>query len=638
MKFVARLFMTACLAAFGMSAAANGERGLTALRSAFLQAEQYIKQDREDDYFALANTLKAYPLYPYLQYQWLTNHLDDEKSVRAFLLDHADTRYASLLHRKWMAHLGRQRQWPTFIEYFNHSKDTELRCYYAQAQYAGGETQAALESAKQFWLSGKSLPPACQTLFELPQTSTWLTPDLIRQRFRAALKLNNAALAKQLLTLFDQRERALADAWLKLHEQPQLLTQPEIWRQDDAQAGPLFAHAMGRWLESDPLAALSAWDAHAKSLNLPAEIVADTEKRLGMALAFRRDKRAYAKLTRFAGDDESAREWRVRAALNQQQWHEARAAIADLPETARQDDKWQYWLARALDATGQAQEAAAIFQTLATHRGFYGFLAAERLGRDIQLNHQPVGVSAREVDALQKSAPFRVVDELLAMDRKTEAAGQWWHAVADLDNRQLQAAAKLAQDRQWPSMAIFTLAKARQWDDLELRFPLWFNKQIQDNAERNRLDPALVFALIRQESAFDEFAGSPAGAIGLMQVMPKTARQIAGELGQDWRNDFNLLNPDINIRYGSYYFNKVLSQFDGHFVLATAAYNAGANRVKQWLPKDQALPADIWIETIPYKETRGYVSSVLMYTLIYQRRLNRDGLKIADLMRTISPG
>jgi soluble lytic murein transglycosylase len=147
-----------------------------------------------------------------------------------------------------------------------------------------------------------------------------------------------------------------------------------------------------------------------------------------------------------------------------------------------------------------------------------------------------------------------------------------------------------------------------------------------------------LFALIRQESAFDAQAGSPAGAMGLMQVMPQTAKQIASTLNQNWHNDNNLLLPELNIRYGSYYFKKLLNQFDGHVLLATAAYNAGANRIKQWRPQKQTLPADIWIETIPYKETRGYVSSVLMYTLIYQQRLNRNSFKISELLRPIKPG
>lgn len=638
MTFATRLLLLFNLLAFSISAGAGTERGLRAMRTTFLQAEQYIKQDRENDYFALADTLKTYPLYPYLQYQWLIKHLDDEKSVQAFLLENADSRYAPLLHRKWMAHLGLRQQWRSFINFYNNSNDTELQCYFAQAQYVNGEQQAALESAKKFWLSGKTLPAACDALFDKLKLSAQLSADLVWQRFQAALKQNNTALARQLLPLFNQHDLTWAEQWLKLHNQPQQAKQSADWRHHNPQAGQMFAHAVTRWLENDPQAALAVWDAQKHYFKIPPAVATDTEKRLGMALAFRRDKRAYAKLAKFAGNDTAAQEWRVRAALNQQLWPQVLTAIAALNETTRQDDKWQYWQARALAATGRGQQATSLFQAIAAHRSYYGFLAAAYLQQDINLNHQPVIVTEQEVATLRESAEFQVIDELLAIDRKPEAVRQWWHAIADLDNHRMLVAAKLAQSWQWPSMTIFTLAKARHWDDMELRFPLWFNNQIQTNAERNQLDPALVFALIRQESAFDEFAGSSAGAIGLMQVMPKTAKQIAGELKQNWHNDFNLTNPDINIHYGSYYFKKVLEQFDGHFVLAAAAYNAGANRIAQWLPKNQSLPADIWIETIPYKETRGYVSSVLMYALIYQERLQRNSLKTAELLQKINPG
>lgn len=638
MKFAARALPLFMLLAFGWPAAAGTEQNLNAMRTAFIQAEQYIKQDRDQDYFALADTLKSYPLYPYLHYQWLIKHLDDEKSVQGFLLENANSRYASLLHRQWMAHLGQQRQWHSFINFYSPSHDTELQCYFAQAQYVSGQQQAALESARQFWSAGQTLPAACDAVLAALQSSALMTAELVWRRFHAALKLNNLGLAKQILPLFADRDHAVAAAWLKLHQQPQLIQQTNAWPHDDPQAGLLFAHAVTRWLETDPQAALSAWETQKHQFILPAAIAADTEKRLGMALAFRRDERAYAKLTEFASNDAAAQEWRVRAALGQQDWPNVLAAISALNESARQEDRWQYWQARALAATDRRQQAESIFQAIASHRSFHAFLAAAYLQQDIQLNHRPVTATELDANALKQSMEFTVIEELLAIDRKPEAIRQWWHAIADLDNHQLEAAAKLAHHWQWPSMAIFTLAKAQQWDDMELRFPLWFSNQIQTYADQQQLDPALVFALIRQESAFDEFAGSPAGAIGLMQVMPKTARQIAGELNQTWNNDFNLFIPDINIRYGNYYFKKVLDQFNGNFVLAAAAYNAGATRIKQWLPKNQALPADIWIETIPYKETRGYVSSVLMYALIYQQRLNRHSLKTADLLQKINPG
>ena len=186
-------------------------------------------------------------------------------------------------------------------------------------------------------------------------------------------------------------------------------------------------------------------------------------------------------------------------------------------------------------------------------------------------------------------------------------------------------------------MAIATIAKANEWDDLELRFPLEYVAQIQNIAAAQKLDPAIIFGLIRQESAFDEEAESPAGAKGLLQLMPRTAQQIAEDLHEGWNGEDSLFNPELNLRYGSIYYKKLLQQFSGAHLLAAAAYNAGAAKIKRWLPDSQAMPGDIWIESIPYKETRGYVSSVLMYALIYQQRLHGNGLKPADLLPEVRP-
>lgn len=638
MRIVIHLCMLFNLLVGSSCHAAIPEQSLSVMRKTFLQAEQYIVQDRESDFFALADTLKDYPLYPYLQYQWLSKHLQDTNTVLTFLHDHTASRYTPLLHSKWLVYLGQNQNWPTVIQYYKNSQDSELQCYFGLAQYQIGEQKAALETAKPLWLSGKLQPPACDELFQILQASSEINPELIWQRFQNVLEQNNPQLAAQILPLLSATLRSRAEIWLKLHEQPKLAAQAASWKQTDPQAGLLFAHTIMRWLNTDMEAALQTWDKEKSTFQIPADIVAETEKRLAMELAFRRDSRAYPRLSIYAGSDQAAQEWRVRAALSQQDWRSVIAALADLNQTQKLEDKWQYWLARALAQTGQTQEAAIIYQIIAKNRSFYAFLAAEKLQQPIALNHRPLEVSAQAIEQLQQQHEFMAVKELLAIDRRAEATRQWWHATAELDTQQLEAAAKLAQQMDWPSIAIFTLAKANNWDDMELRFPLQYSTLTQDSATVQALDPALLYALIRQESAFDPYAGSTAGAIGLMQLMPRTAKQIAGEINQSWNNDFNLLNPQINIKFGSYYFKKILNQFDGNIVLATAAYNAGPLKIKSWRPKSQTLPADIWIETIPYKETRGYVSSVIMYTLIYQQRLNRNNLKATDLLLEIKPG
>lgn len=638
MRLAVSLFLLLNLVVSTAVQAANSEQSLIAMRRTFVQAEQYIKQGREHDFFALADTLKKYPLYPYLQFQWLTQHLEDTESVKLFLNEFIHSRYAPLLHSKWLAYLGKTKQWLLFAGNYQKSKDLELQCYFAQAQYEIGERLAALEAAKEFWLSGKPLPTACNSLIDVFKDSGNLNQQLVWQRFQAALERNNSDLAAQLLPLFLGSERSMAEVWLKLHHHPKYVQDAAQWKKSYPEAGLLFAHAIVRWLANDANAALQVWVAQHHSFTIPEAVVVETEKRLGMQLAFDRDQRAYELLSKYTGNDTSAKEWRVRAALNRQNWQQVLAAITYLTETQKQEDRWRYWQAKALSASGQQSQSLVIFQELAKQRSFYGFLSAEVLKRSINLNHQPVLASEQEINRLQGLDEFQAVKEWLNLDRRSEATRQWWHALAELDQQQLLVAARLAERWNWSSLAIFTVAKANHWDDMELRFPLLFKPQVLTNADRYQLDPALILALIRQESAFDVFAGSSVGAIGLMQLMPATAKQIASDLKLNWTNPYNLLDPDINIRFGSHYFSDILKQWNGHLILATASYNAGSQRVKKWLPKNRSLPADIWLETIPYKETRGYIASVLMYALIYQQRLQRSNLKITDLLQEVKPG
>lgn len=610
----------------------------SAMRNTFLQAEQYIKQERNDDYLALADSLKNYPLYPYLQYQWLVKHLDDTRSILAFLHDYPTSRYALALHEQWLTFLGKQKQWLLFLTHYKPTQNNSLTCYFAEAQFQLGQQQQALDFARQLWSSGQPQPEACDILLDSFTRSAQFSNELVWQRLIASLQLDHADLAKTLLPLLSSDDQSIAQLWLKLHHNPERVKPDADWKQNYPQAGILFAHAIQRWLENDVYAALATWEAQKQQFKIPTETISATEKRLGVQLALQRDPNAIPRLAQFAGNDGSAREWRIRAALSQQNWPEVLTSIAALNDTEKNQDRWQYWQARALLGTGQQQQADALFQSIAKHRSLYAFLAAEYLQQQIELGHNPVAVSDNLLNQLRNSPEFLSIQELLTLARKPEATRQWWHAVAAMNPQELSAAAKLARQWQWPSMAIFTLAQANLWDDMELRFPLDFANEVGVNADRQQLPPALLYALIRQESAFDTLTASSAGALGLMQVMPHTAHQIAKTLKQNWQNDNNLLLPELNIRYGSYYFKTLLNQFDGHVVLATAAYNAGAKRIQKWRPQKQTMPADIWLETIPYKETRQYVSSVLMYTLIYQQRLNQNHWKLSELMPPITPG
>ncbi len=389
--------------------------------------------------------------------------------------------------------------------------------------------------------------------------------------------------------------------------------------------------------DTDLAAAVATWDSEKQAINIAHDSLIETENNLALALALKGETNAYQRLEQLTKPDKPHREWQIRAALREQNWSAAHLALTKLDNDSKQQDKWQYWQARVLSELGQKNEAEHLFQALSRQRSFYGFLAAEKLQKPINLAENPIHVSTEEINQLRQQKQFQVVSEFLALDRQLEAKRQWWFAAANLDKHDLAVAAKLAEQWQWPTIAIFTSAKANEWNDIALRFPLNYAREIQDQATAQQVDPALIFGLLRQESAFDEMADSAVGAKGLMQVMPKTAKEIASELKQVWQRDSSLFNPNLNIQYGSFYYKKLLAEFDQHPLLATAAYNAGPKKVKRWLPKHQALPGDIWIELIPYKETRDYVSSVLQYSLIYQARLQRDSLKLSHLIRQVKP-
>ncbi len=612
------------------------EAELVGLRVLFQQAEVALSKRHDTDYFQLASRLKEYPLYPYLQYQWLKKHLGDERQVTDFLQQHASSRYAGILKRQWLFHLAKKDEWQTFLQYYDKTSDASLSCYYHRAQFNTGDQQAALEGAKELWVVGHSQPKACDPLFEQLKASSLFNADLFWQRFDAALRNNKTQLAKYVTKFMSVQDQKTASLWLKLHRNPEQYL-PELFAHNDmVQAPSMFSHAISRLAGSDVNQAIELWDDNKVHFAVSKEQVDRVEKRLAMQLAFDNDPSAYDRLSMLGNADYSSKSWRIRVALYEQNWPRVITAIEDLSDTERKQEKWQYWLARAFQETGKPLHTEELLSELSEKRDFYGYLAADRLDQSYQLSDKPIEVTAQEISNIENREEFRVAHEFRALDKDTCAKLQWWHAVRQLSETEIPVAAKLAQQWQWDEIAILTIAKAKSWDDIELRFPLSYADKIQRNAERQNLSPVILYGMIRRESVFNKNAHSPAGARGLMQLMPQTARQMARDLSERWSGKSSLYEPDKNIQYGSLYYQKLLNQFDGHYALALAAYNAGPAKVKQWLP-DKAMPADIWIETIPFHETRNYVTSVLVYAMIYQQRLQSSELTLNDLTPDVRP-
>jgi soluble lytic murein transglycosylase len=605
-------------------------------REYFLTAEKLLADDKKKDFLRLSKKLVNYPLFPYLQYQWLKNRLSQTAAITDFLTTHKDSYYAGLLRSRWLNRLAEQQRWPEFIKYYQASEDKNLTCQFYWANYQTGNQALALTEAQQLWASVQPLPEACTPLFNVLTSSSKLTPDVIWQHFETALKQNNLGEANAALSLLSQGDQAIAQQWLQVHQKPKIIQDPAFWKTKDNRMGRLFTYGIDRMAKPNLDLALSLWDAQKNSFDVDHETRQRIEHRLALILAVRRDHRVFERLAHVNHPDEELRIWSIRSALFTQNWPHVIEAYKKLSAKEQQDPHWQYWFARALGETGDQANALATYTALAKDRSFYGFLAADFLNQPYQLNDKPIVLTEEALTTLRQTTEIKVIEEFIALNRDLDARRNWPGIIKKLNKEQLLLAAKLAQHWHWEQTAIITLTKADYWDDLALRFPTQYQTQVESNAALHDLDPALVFGLMRQESMMDKMATSTVGAKGLMQLMPDTGQQIAKALHETWHSENDLFNPDLNIKYGSYYFKQLLKQFNGHAALATAAYNAGPSRVKKWLPKGKTMPIDLWVEYIPYKETRKYVTAVLSYAVIYQHRLQRNTLKLKNLLPDIA--
>jgi soluble lytic murein transglycosylase len=607
-------------------------------RQNFLLAEKYLNAKNEQAFIAVSSSLADYPLYPYLQYQWLKNKLAQTDQVLDFLAKYSNTRYAASLRSKWLDYLAGQQRWQDFMRYYVEDENSADDCQWYWAKFQTGKQQESLVEAKRLWLSGKETGEICQPLFTALQKSSLLTTELVWQRFEAAMENNALADAKAASIIMNQAERKNADNWLQLSGKPEMIQDLRFWQDKNPQTGRLYAYAIKRLARNDIDKAIMIWNGKPPEVPVDSQTAQSVERRIGLALLSKKDYRAYEHLNKAVLLDEEDRAAKVRAALLEQNWQHVESALAGLSASERQQPKWQYWQARVFQESGRKQQANIQYATLAKDRSYYGFLAADILKLPYQITDLPLKVSENELNQLAEQPSFKACWEFKWLSRDLEARRQWQFAIKDLTKDKLKVAAKLAQQWQCDQIAITTLVKADYWDDMALRFPLGYLTEIQASADKHNLDEAILYGLMRQESMLDKYAVSSVGALGLMQLMPKTAMTIAKTLHEPWQSDSALFNPEVNINYGGYYFRDLLNQFGGHIALAGAAYNAGPNRAKKWLPATASVPADIWIETIPFKETRKYVSTVLSYAMIYQSRLKKDRLKLKDILRDVAPG
>ncbi|MES2997773.1 MAG: transglycosylase SLT domain-containing protein [Pseudomonadota bacterium] len=586
-------------------------------RKLFWQARQSLLVKNYRQFEQLKEGIKDYPLYPYLVYIKLKQQLAYQKEAEAeidhFLEMYKETPLANKLREECLTNSIKKRDWSQFIHYYRPVYGPTLQCYYLNALLATNQESIAFQAIPELWLTLNSPPYICQTVFTHWEKSGRLDRERLWEKLEDAIQRNNVPLIQHLSQFLPAEEKQQVKLWYRVHHHPLLIEQSEQFDPDDKIDRKILLYGIHRLASNDPDELAESWPLLNKIYDFTESEKQGLLSALAIALARHADFTAgnWLKQIKPAYADSVLREWRIRNELLNENWQQALYWINHLSPSERKLPCWRYWRARALAETKQIPAANAIYKNLAKEVDYYAVLASQRLK---QRYHPITQIVAGDKVALQKNAAIRRAKELYILGFTGDARREWQWALNSLSTPQRQAAAQLAKKWKWYDLAIIGAAKAKIHNDIKLRFPMAYRSSVLSAARKAHLNSAWIWAIMRQESAFMRNAKSSAGALGLMQIMPQTGKMLARNLNL---RTINLLDEKLNIRLGTAYLRLLLNTFEGNATLATAAYNIGPTRIKNYESLYQHLPRDVWVEILPWKETRDYIKSVSLARSIY---------------------
>lgn len=614
-------------------------------RQNYAKAMQMVRDGQWQALQQYRHNLADYALFPYLIYADLIANLHYRRrsEITDYLSKYAGSVKATHLRSHWLDYLAKHGYWAAYDKAYRASTaNYSQQCNYFLAQHRLGNHSKAISGGLTIWVNGRSMPKTCDRLFGIIIKGGHISEQLAWQRFNAAMVQRNYQLARYLKRFFrspDYKKRY--QLYYAADRNPWSINQRHNFTSKTPEETRILQRGLIRLAPRNAQTALKLWTRY----QLSHEFSHSAQGKIISAII----KNLYAQGHRKAADsyhldnlqllnqtlDGSLAEWRIRQSLAQLDWPMVSTWLARLPADLQRKSLWRYWVIRSAAADTTKPQNSSITQRtrdLAKERDFYGFLASDKIGVDYSINHQSLLVDQQQLRTIAANPAMRRARELHFHGYNLDANREWAAASSDFQYQDWLTAAVLAHQWQWHNKAIASLGTARYWDDIDIRFPLAYQQSIQTAANNAGVADYLLFALARQESAFNPSASSSAGAMGIVQVMPATAKATAKKYRIPYRNKQQLHQLTTNLAIGSNYYQGLLERFTNNRILATAAYNAGPSRVDQWLRNtDGKLPFDVWITLIPFKETRHYVSNVLMYSVLYSRKLGlRTPMLTAD--------
>ncbi len=612
--------------------------------TAYALADAGLPIVRED-----SERLAAYPLYSYLQATRLRRELarmpptsdladDVDARVGAFIAAQGDSLSTRDLRGAWLLSLADRRNWTRFLASFpENTTDATLRCHQLAARIALERAENLSPAAIEQWLVADKSPPACDPAFAWLRTQNALTTTLIEKRARLALAAGNGAFARTLAAMLPAASAAPLIQWAALIDNPQREVDVLIAQPTRAVEREALLDGWTRLARKDADAAAVRYPALIAARKLDGAAASPYARSLALGLAWSRKPAAldYFKQIGAADLDTIAAEWWARSALWSGDWPQSTRVIAAMPVSLRREPRWRYWALRASAAQNEV-DASAQLAALAGEDGWYPALAAAQLRQSYAPHPQPLTLNGAVQKQIAALPGFVRARELFLCALKSQAAAEWNQGLDALDSNQRTQAVALAARWAWYDQSVATATRQMIFNDYELLYPRPYDVPVRVGAALSGLSEDLIYGVIRQESLYRADAVSKANALGLMQLVRETATRTAKRLDRPAPAGDALFDPGVNIALGSGHLRELVDRFDGRLPPAIAGYNAGPNAAARWMP-DAPMAADIWIENIPYNETRMYVQRVLWHSLVFGWRRSGKPQKPEDWLAAIGP-
>ncbi|TMH58204.1 MAG: lytic transglycosylase domain-containing protein [Betaproteobacteria bacterium] len=632
------LLRPVCLAVVLAAAAPGQAAKLDPQDAAFLAARDAFEANHRTRLATLAPELRGHLLAPYVEYWQLFFKLPGAPAgdVREFLSRYSGTALAEQLRVDWLKVLGKSGRWELFqAEYPALSgDDPEVTCYMLLARWKR-EDSSVLGDFKPFWNAPRELPEGCLALARAIHKSGQLGSREAWERFRVLVAAGLMGAAKRAMEFLPRGEAidarrlaAVIRAPVKFLRNPQV----DLAKVTDRE---LVIAALTLAADADARAAAGFWGG-----GLSDAFAVEDRRYVWLILAMNGALRQVPEALDWFGEPGALTDeqlgWRARIAMRTDRWAEVRSSIDRMSQLAKNDPVWIYWYGRAERALGSPLEAEGYFERIAGEHSFYGRLAAEELGATLQIPARAPLPTESEIAEVAAIPGLARALALYRLDMRTEATKEWLWTIRGMDDRKLLAAAELARRNEAWDRAIGTADRTVLAHNFSVRYLAPYREVLAEKARSRDLEEPWVLAVVRQESRFITGAKSSAGATGLMQVMRPTAKWVAQRMRMKNFSSSRLHEPDLNAALGTYYLKYVLNQFDGSPVLAAAAYNAGPTRARLWRGTAPVEGA-IFVETIPFGETRDYVKKVMTNTVYYAAILGIEPISLKARMGVVLP-